>query len=100
MCEGSNRGEVEELCKVRTDSNPGRESRKEEWQIKFYWSTATQVHLFIHKVLMLPMRAKSLQPSLTLCDPRVCSQPGSSVHGILQARILEWVAISSSRASF
>ena len=32
MCEHSNRGEVEELCKVRTDSNPGRESRKEEWQ--------------------------------------------------------------------
>ena len=33
----------------------------------------------------------------TLCDPTDCSPPGSSVHGILQARILEWVAISSSR---
>ena len=33
----------------------------------------------------------------TLCDPMDCTQPGSSVHGILQARILEWVAISSSR---
>ena len=32
-------------------------------------------------------------------DPKDCSLPGSSVHGILQARILEWVAISSSRAS-
>ena len=31
---------------------------------------------------------------LTLCDPMDCSSPGSSVHGILQARILEWVAIS------
>ena len=30
----------------------------------------------------------------TLCDPMGCSPPGSSVHGILQARILEWVAIS------
>ena len=30
----------------------------------------------------------------TLCDPMDCSPPGSSVHGILQARILEWVAIS------
>ena len=29
----------------------------------------------------------------TLCDPMGCSLPGSSVHGILQARILEWVAI-------
>jgi len=35
----------------------------------------------------------------TLCDPMDCSPPGSSVHGILQARILEWVAISSSRGS-
>ena len=33
------------------------------------------------------------QLCLTLCDPRVCSPPGSSVHGISQARILEWVAI-------
>ena len=32
-----------------------------------------------------------------LCDPVDCSLPGSSVHGILQARILEWVAISFSR---
>ena len=35
----------------------------------------------------------------TLCDTMHCSPPGSSVHGILQARILEWVAISSSRRS-
>ena len=39
------------------------------------------------------------QSCLTLCDPMDCSPPGSSVHGILQARILEWVAISSSRGS-
>ena len=35
----------------------------------------------------------------TLCDPMDCSPPGSSVHGILQARILEWVAISFFRGS-
>ena len=40
--------------------------------------------------------AKSLQSCMTLCDPMDCSQPGSSAHGILQARISEWVAISSS----
>ena len=40
-----------------------------------------------------------MQSCLTLCDPRDCSLPGSSVHGILQARILEWVAISFSRGS-
>jgi len=37
------------------------------------------------------------QSSPTLCDPVDCSPPGSSIHGILQARILEWVAISFSR---
>ena len=39
------------------------------------------------------------QLHLPLGDPVDCSRPGSSVHGILQARILEWVAISFSRAS-
>ena len=36
---------------------------------------------------------------VALCDPMDCSPPGSSVHGILQARILEWVAIPFSRGS-
>ena len=40
------------------------------------------------------VRAKSLQLCPTLCDPMDCSPPGSYTHGILQARILEWVAIS------
>ena len=39
------------------------------------------------------------QPSLTLCNTMDCSPPGSSVHGIFQARVLEWVAISFSRGS-
>ena len=43
------------------------------------------------------MHAKSLHLGLTLCNPMDCSPPSSSVHGILQARILEWVAMSSSR---
>ena len=43
------------------------------------------------------MRAKSLQLCPTLCDALDHSLLGSSVHGILQARILEWVAMSSSR---
>ena len=40
-----------------------------------------------------------VQSCQTLCDPMHCSPPGSPVHGILQARILAWVAISSSRGS-
>ena len=45
------------------------------------------------------MLAKFLQSCPTLEDPMDCSPPGSSVHGILQARILEWVAMLSSRGS-
>ena len=45
------------------------------------------------------MRALWLQSCLTLCDPMDCSPPGSSVHEILQTRILEWVAVPSSGGS-
>ena len=45
------------------------------------------------------MQAKSLQSCPTLCDPTDYSPPGSSVHGILQARKLEWVPMPSSRVS-
>ena len=40
------------------------------------------------------------QSGPTLCDPMDCSLPGSSVHGIFQAIVLEWIAISFSRGSF
>ena len=43
--------------------------------------------------------AKLLQSCSTFCDPLDCSPPGSSVHGILQARILEWVVMPSTRGS-
>ena len=45
------------------------------------------------------MHAKLLQSCLILCDLVDCSLPGSSVHGILQTRILEWVAMPSFRGS-
>ena len=45
------------------------------------------------------VRPQSLQFYLTLCNPMECSPPGSSVHGIFQARILEWGMISYSRGS-
>ena len=49
--------------------------------------------------LLLCVHAKLLQSCLTLWDPMDCSLPGSSVCGILQTRILEWVAMPSSRGS-
>ena len=44
-------------------------------------------------------KVKVTQSCLTLCDPMDYSLPSSSIHGILQARVLEWVAISFSRGS-
>ena len=57
-----------------------------------------------HSVTCLPFdlsKVNALVGQLcpTLCDPMDCSPPGSSVHGLLQARVLEWGAISFSRAS-
>ena len=45
------------------------------------------------------MWAESLQSSMTLCDPMDRSLPGSSVHGIFQARIMEWIAFPFSKGS-
>ena len=56
-------------------------------------STPTQPKILDIKVLVT-------QSCPTLCDPVDCRSPGSSVHGILQARILEWVAIPFSRLIF
>ena len=66
------------------------------------WSTSTQL-LKIYKLCETlrtntAAAAKSLQPCPTLCDPIDGSPPGSPVPGILQARTLEWLAISFSNA--
>ena len=55
--------------------------------------------LLLHLSQGLSMGAKSFQQCPTLYNPTDCSLPGSSVHEILQARILEWVAFFSSRGS-
>ena len=54
-------------------------------------------YLIFSKTNLLKSILRSAQLCPTLWDPVDCSLPGSSVHGILQARILEWVAISPSR---
>ena len=46
--------------------------------------------------LVSPVKVLVAHSCLTLCNPTDCGLPGSSVHGILQARVLEWVAISFS----
>ena len=52
-----------------------------------------------HVPCLLESKVLDAQLCLTLCDPMDCSPPGSSFHDILQARILEWVAIPFSRGS-
>ena len=67
--------------------------------IHIYMHTYICIHTHIYTYICMCM-CKVTQSYLTLCDPVDCSPPGSSVHGILQARILEWIAMSfSSRSS-
>ena len=65
--------------------------------LQYYWhlSLVLLAHYWSEEVKW----SEVTQLCLTLCDPVDCSLPGSSIHGILQARILEWVAISFSRGS-
>ena len=49
--------------------------------------------------VVIKVKSEVTQSGLTLCDPMDCSLPNSSVHGILQARTLEWVALPFVRVS-
>ena len=60
----------------------------------FLWQLNTIVPVCLHACV-----CSVAQLCLTLCNPVDCSPPGSSVHGTLRARIMEWVAISFSRGS-
>ena len=60
------------------------------------WNGELKGNIFF---MMCCVCVKSLQACRTLCDPMDCSPPGSSVRGVLQARILEWVAMPSSSGS-
>ena len=77
------------------------------WAVKYipFWSRPPFLppeQIFLPLGWLVPLKVKEsevAQSCLTLCDPMDCSLPGSSVHGIFQARVLEWVAISFSRGS-
>ena len=62
---------------------------------KYYWCK----YALLYTTGTVQVKMLVTQSCPTLCDPMDCSPPGSSVHGILQARILEWVAIPFSRGS-
>ena len=61
------------------------------------WTAAHQASLSITNSQKVKSESEVAQLCLTLCNPVDCSPPGSSVHGILQERIMEWVAMPSPR---
>ena len=69
------------------------------WQNLKHWTNRKIPDADSLLFLLCLSESEVAQLCLTLCDPMDCSPPGFSVHGILQARILEWVTISFSRGS-
>ena len=63
------------------------------------WGSENALNVFIISDACLCVHAKLLQLCPTLCEPMHSNPPGSSVYGIHQARILEWIAMPSSRGS-
>ena len=86
-CEGINVVSSHQVC-GHCYSSPGR------------WIQAPSQHLELEdKFQGRESESEVTQSCPTLCDPTDCNLPGFSIHGIFQARILEWVAISFSRGS-
>ena len=87
----------------------GSQRVRHDWATELNWTELSNFQSLLHIKKLLgnllkntnphPMKMKVLLflSRLTFCDPMDCSLPDSSVHRILQARILEWVAISFSR---
>ena len=71
---------------------------QETWVRSLGWEDPLEKAMATHSRTAAAAAAKSLLSCPTLCDPRDGSPPGSPVPGILQARTLEWVAISFSNA--
>ena len=66
---------------------------------EFIYILYIYIYIYIYVIIIIYVKVLVTQLCSALCDPTDCSPPGYSVHLILQARILEWVAISFSRGS-
>ena len=78
----------------RMHESPRKEKRSKTW-LHFF----LRLNVFHINYHALESESEIAQSSPTLCDPMDCSLPGSFIHGIFQARVLEWVAISFRRSS-
>ena len=67
------------------------------WVLRCFWKLWSKVTSWV--IIGLFQCSSAVLSSVWLCNPIDCSLPGSSVHGIFQARVLEWVAISYARWS-
>ena len=86
---------------AQTDSSIGLAFAKHLLHKGNYYYYKHMVHL-VGNLVTLPSQSSNASRQgacPTPCDPVACSPPGSSVHGILQARILEWIAMPFSRGS-
>ena len=111
MERGAWQATVHRVAKSWTPLNPlstGQKKRHKLWIELFreqcIFCTSESPRRKQNSILMVQLWKKESESEVihscpTLCDPVDCSPPGSSVHGILQARVLEWVAISFSRGS-
>ena len=79
-------------CSLQQEKTPSQQQRPAQPKVKNKCFKEGYAHLNAAAAAA----AKSPQSCLTLCDPIDGSPPGSSVHGIFQARVLEWVAIAFS----
>ena len=78
--------------------NPWRKLYTCKVNILMIWKILKHMETFL-LIFMVKVKVLVTQSCPTLCDPKDCSPTGSSAHGILQARMLEWVAIPFSRGS-
>ena len=81
-------------------SDPVRPHRRQPTRLLRPWdspgkNTGVGCH-FLLQCLKVKSKSEVAQLSLTLCDPMDCSLPDNPVHGIFQARVLEWVSIAFS----
>ena len=83
--------------KVKLRKQPWRRLTRGVKALRWYWKLRNSIFRMAPNLTCVP--ARSLQSCLTLCDPMDYSLPASSVYWILQARILEWAAMPSSRGS-
>ena len=85
---------------VNSEKLPGDRSLRKPTRLPHPWdspgkNTGVGCH-FLLQCMKVKSESEVAQSYLTLCDPMDCSLPGSSVHGIFQARVLEWGAIAFS----